>query len=210
MFLNYTLPIWSKSPDAPRVPSPSEGASASKLLGRCEWPLSISLPQTVELATGGGDVRSFKLPETFLERYTPVSIQYDLKVIVSRGKLRSDNMYVFPLFLYLSTCSTTSPSIRIKTAFGYVPSSRPEPSSMLRQCVYDQDLPIPDPSVDPAGWKTLRPVSVRGLMFKSVPAEARCTVGRTLTTCLTGADNLHSSLSQSLSASQEGASCLAL
>jgi hypothetical protein len=91
-FLNQTLPIWSKSLDSPRVPSPSEGASSTKLLGHCFWPLSIPIPRAVEVPSGGGDVRSYRLPETFLERYTKVSIQYDLSIIISRGGLRSDNM----------------------------------------------------------------------------------------------------------------------
>ena len=91
-FLNQTLPIWSKSLDCPRVPSPSEGASSTKLLGHCVWPLSIPIPRSVEVPSGGGDVRSYRLPETFLERYTKVSIQYDLSIIISRGGLRSDNM----------------------------------------------------------------------------------------------------------------------
>jgi hypothetical protein len=109
VFLHHTLPVWAKSPETPRVPSPSEGASASKLLGHCEWPLSMALPRTVELPTGAGDLRSFKLPETFLERYTPVSIQYDLKVTISRGKLRSDNMYAFHFHLAgVNICSPLS------------------------------------------------------------------------------------------------------
>ncbi|TFK27772.1 hypothetical protein FA15DRAFT_685673 [Coprinopsis marcescibilis] len=165
VFLNQTIPIWSKSLDSPRVPSPSEGASSTKLLGHCEWPLSVSLPRAVEIPSGGGDLRSYKLPETFLERFTTVSIQYDLAIIVSRGKLRSDNV--------------------IKTAFGYIPSSRPEPPSILRQLVYQEKLPLPIPSSDPEGWKTLRPVSVRGLMFKTRPIEARCTLSITRPLCYT-------------------------
>ncbi|RXW17835.1 hypothetical protein EST38_g8027 [Candolleomyces aberdarensis] len=164
-FLNQTLPIWSKSLDSPRVPSPSEGASSAKLLGHCVWPLSIPIPRTVELPSGGGDVRSYRLPETFLERYTKVSIQYDLSIIISRGGLRSDNV--------------------IKTAFGYVPSSRPEAPSILRQLVYQEKLPLPGPSTDPEGWKTLRPVSARGCMFKTRPVEARCTLSLAKPLCYT-------------------------
>src|SRR5690606_22187449 len=98
-FLHQTLPIWAKSLDSPRVPSPSEGASSTKLLGHCVWPLSIPIPRTVELPSGAGDVRSYRLPETFLERYTKVSVQYDLQIIISRGKLRSDNVYVLASYL---------------------------------------------------------------------------------------------------------------
>ena len=64
----------------------------------------------------------------------------------------------------------------IKTAFGYVPSTRPDAPSLLRQLVYQDGLPLPGPSTDPEGWKTLRTVPVRGVMFKSRRVEARCTV----------------------------------
>ncbi|CAA7267040.1 unnamed protein product [Cyclocybe aegerita] len=156
VFLHHTQPIWSKSPDAPRVPSPSEGASANKLVGHCFWPLSIPLPRTVNVPAGSGETRPFRLPETFLERHTKVSVQYDLTIVLSRGKLRADN--------------------RIKTAFGYVPSTRPEPPSLLRQLAYQQFLPLPGPFTDPEGWKTLRPVLVRGMMFRTQRVEAKCTL----------------------------------
>ncbi|KAH9481700.1 hypothetical protein JR316_0006227 [Psilocybe cubensis] len=156
VFLSQTQPIWSKSPDTPRVPSPSEGASSNKLLGHCVWPLSIPLARTVTVPSGSGDLKSFRLPETFLERQTRVSVQYDLTVVVSRGKLRADH--------------------KIKTAFGYVPSSRPEPPSILRQYAYQQFLPLPGPLSDPEGWKNLRPVSVRGTLFGSLRVDAKCTL----------------------------------
>ncbi|KAF9048581.1 hypothetical protein BJ165DRAFT_1526021 [Panaeolus papilionaceus] len=156
VFLCQTLPIWSKSPDAPRVPSPSEGASSNKLLGHCVWPLNISLARSANFPTGAGDTRSFRLPETFLERHTRVSVQYDLTITVSRGMLRSDN--------------------KLTTAFGYVPSTKPDPPSLLRQLAYQQFLPLPGPSSDPEGWKTLRPVSVRGILFKKHRVETKCTL----------------------------------
>lgn len=67
---------------------------------------------------------------------------------------------------------------RIRTAFGYVPNTRPGPPSLLRQLAYQQGCPLPNPLTDPEGWKILRPVSCRGtMMFGRV--DARCTV-RTL------------------------------
>lgn len=56
---------------------------------------------------------------------------------------------------------------------------------MLRQLVYQEGLPLPGPSADPEGWKTLRPVSSRGLMFKSRPVEARCTLALAKPLCYT-------------------------
>jgi hypothetical protein len=125
-------------------------------MGHCVWPLSIVLPRTMSVPSGSGEMRPFRLPETFLERQTRVSVQYDLTIIVSRGKLRADN--------------------RIKTAFGYVPSTRPEAPSLLRQLAYQQFLPVPGPLSDPEGWKTMRPVAVRGTMFSVHRAEAKATV----------------------------------
>ncbi|KAG6821318.1 hypothetical protein H0H93_000179 [Arthromyces matolae] len=153
-FLKHSLPIWSKSPNIPRIPSPTEAASQSKLLGRCEWPLSIPLPRTVTLPNEAGSLQTYPLPETFLERHTPASIQYEFSIHISRGMLRSDN--------------------EIKTAFGYVPSTRPGQSSLLRQLAYQQNAPLPGPSCDPEGWKSLRPVTARTLMFRSRKVEVQC------------------------------------
>ena len=94
VFLNQTQPIWAKSMDTPRMPSPSEGTASNKLLGHCVWQLSIPLPRIVTVPLGSGEMRPCRLPETFLERNTPVSVQYDLTIIVSRGMLRSDNRSV--------------------------------------------------------------------------------------------------------------------
>jgi hypothetical protein len=47
---------------------------------------------------------------------------------------------------------------------------------MLKQLAYQQFLPLPGPLSDPEGWKTLRPVVVRGVAFKSRQVDARCTV----------------------------------
>lgn len=78
----------------PRAPSPSAGTSQSKLLGHCVWPLSIPLPKTAVCSNGTGDMQAFRLPETFLERHTSASVQYDFTILISRGKLRSDSQYV--------------------------------------------------------------------------------------------------------------------
>lgn len=163
-FLDHTQPIWAKSPDGP-LPSSSDGPLCHKLIGHCVWPLSIPISRTVSVPTGAGNTRSFRLPETFLERHTSVSIQYDLTINISRGKLRADN--------------------RIKTAFGYVPATRPDPPSLLKQLAYQQFLPLPGPLSDPEGWKMLRPVSVRGVAFQSHEAEVRCTLSLSKPLCYT-------------------------
>lgn len=163
-FLNLTVPIWSKAPDAPRLPSTSPGANGSKLCGQCIWPISIVIPRTVNLPSGSGE-QPYHLPETFLERHTGASIQYDLTILISRGKLRADN--------------------RIITAFGYVPATRPDPPSRLRQLAYEQNAPIPGPDVDPAGWKVLPPIPIRGHVFKTRRTEARCRIALANPLCYT-------------------------
>ncbi|KAJ3564409.1 hypothetical protein NP233_g8319 [Leucocoprinus birnbaumii] len=125
VFLNHVLPVWSKIQDLPRIPSDSEGTTGTKLQGDCVWPLSIALPRTVEVPTGSGESRFCRLPETFLERQTQVSVQYDFTLHISRGKLRSDS--------------------QIKTAFGYVPSIRPGPSSLLRHLRTSKGVRFPTP-----------------------------------------------------------------
>ena len=93
-FLSQTLPIWSRSPDSSRVPSPSEGATGNKLIGECVWPFSITLPKAINVPNSSGEACFYRLPETFLERHTKVSVQYDFSVLISRGKLRASNSYV--------------------------------------------------------------------------------------------------------------------
>lgn len=153
-FLNHSLPIWSKSRDVPRIPSPSEGASKAKLLGRCEWPLSIPLPRTVVAPNGTGSKETYHLPETFLERHTNASVQYDFTIHISRGLTRSDS--------------------RIKTAFGYIPNTRPAPPSELRQLAYHHGSPLLGPHSDPSGWKSLGPATARGVMYRQQPVKVEC------------------------------------
>ncbi|KAJ7158556.1 hypothetical protein C8R46DRAFT_394511 [Mycena filopes] len=146
VFLTQSLPLWSNSD------SRSSGA-ATKLLGECVWPFSIPLPKAVSLKDFSHDVL-FRLPETFLERHTRASVSYEISVLVSRGKLRADS--------------------QIKTRFGYIPSIRPDPPSLLRQLAYRENSLLPGPEVDPAGWKTSSPAVIRGSIFKTRQATVHC------------------------------------
>ncbi|KAJ3757690.1 hypothetical protein EV360DRAFT_83778 [Lentinula raphanica] len=152
-FLNIVYPIWSRSADTPRASSPSEGANGSKLFGDCVWSFSIPMPRTVTV--GKSDIQ-YRLPETFSERDSAASVQYDLTIHVSRGKLRSDSL--------------------IRTPFGFVPSSKPESPSILRQLAYQQRMPVPGPSADPQGWKTLPTCRAKGTTLQNYPANVRCTL----------------------------------
>ncbi|KAJ6513064.1 hypothetical protein C8R45DRAFT_1088146 [Mycena sanguinolenta] len=146
VFLNQSLSLWSKTD------SRSTGA-ATKLLGPCVWPFSIPLPKAVSLKDSGDD-SLYRLPETFLERHTRASVAYEICVLVSRGKLRTDS--------------------QIKTRFGYIPSTRPEPPSPLRQLAYRDHTILPGPDVDPLGWKTSSTAVVRGTLFKTRQAAVHC------------------------------------
>ncbi|KAJ7170804.1 hypothetical protein C8R43DRAFT_944647 [Mycena crocata] len=146
VFLNQSLPLWSKAD------SRSSGA-ATKLLGACVWPFSIPLPKAVSMKDGSHDTL-FRLPETFLERHTRASVSYEICVLVSRGKLRTDS--------------------QIKTRFAYVPSTRPDPPSLLRQLAYRENTLLPGPEVDPAGWYTSSTAVIRGTVFKTRQATVHC------------------------------------
>ncbi|KAL0954347.1 hypothetical protein HGRIS_003341 [Hohenbuehelia grisea] len=155
-FLNDTHTLWSKSSSSngSRTPSPTGGSG--KLQGACSWPFSLALPSTVRLpfSSARGQTVVCPLPETFNERGVRAVVQYDITLKVVRGKLRADNT--------------------ITTAFGYVPSSRPQPPSMLRQLAYQEGCPLPGPEVDPEGWQILPPFVARGVVFSARMAEARC------------------------------------
>ncbi|KAJ8072273.1 hypothetical protein AAF712_007749 [Marasmius tenuissimus] len=155
-FLTLTHPVWSKSADG----STTGTSSSPKLVGRNVWPISIALPRTIS-----GSSESYQLPETFRESGMDATVQYELTVHVARGKLRTDD--------------------RIRVTFGYVPSSRPGPSSELRQIANEQNTPIPGPHIDPLGWSIARIAIARGLILRSRHAEIHCSLSLTSPLCYT-------------------------
>ena len=117
-------------------------------------PFSIMLPRTIQGAQS-------KLPETFLERHTRSSIQYDFTIIIERhgGMLKNDSKCVS-----IHSCCQIQRALnelyRIKTAFGYVPSIRTEtPTSLMRQLAYTQHAAVPGPRADPDpnAWTLVMP-----------------------------------------------------
>ncbi|KAF7327972.1 hypothetical protein MKEN_00377400 [Mycena kentingensis (nom. inval.)] len=140
-FLTQSLCLWSKAD------SKTSGA-ATKLLGTSSWPFSIPMPKTVSLK------ERFNLPETFLERHIGGSVTYEISVLVSRGKLRSDS--------------------EIKTRFAYIPGIRPDPPSLLRQLAYREHTELPGLEVDPIGWTSTATAIVRGTIFKTRQAAMHC------------------------------------
>ncbi|KAJ7126274.1 hypothetical protein C8R44DRAFT_781516 [Mycena epipterygia] len=144
-FLDIPVPLWSKS-----LASPSLG-------GDCYWPFSIHIPKDVLLADPEKHdaVRSYLLPQTFLERGTKVSAHYYLSVQIIRSAMlfREDEL---------------------QTMFVYVPALRPEPPSILRQLAYQENIPIPGPEIDGDGWHTCPSVTMRGTVFNNRQVEVQC------------------------------------
>ncbi|TRM64222.1 hypothetical protein BD626DRAFT_249145 [Schizophyllum amplum] len=131
-------------PAGPAQESPSTTAIRT-------FPLCISLPREVAL-----DGHRVKPPETFIEKRTAVSVQYELTVTLSRGMLRSDT--------------------QISTFIAYVPSTRPSAPSLVRQLAQEQHLPVPGPADDPQGWVTLAAGIIKGKVFKARKVELQCTL----------------------------------
>ncbi|KAJ7455216.1 hypothetical protein B0H11DRAFT_2161031 [Mycena galericulata] len=147
-FLDHSTPLWLKGMANPRDASGSQ--YHGKLSGDYHWPFSISLPKEVTLPdpTGKqGQVRTYHLPQTFLERSTRASVYYELFVHIARSTFRVDS--------------------KLQTMFVYVPALRPDPASRLRQLAYRQNGPIPGPDADPEGWHTLPAVQTKGTVFNT-------------------------------------------
>ncbi|KAK7033382.1 hypothetical protein R3P38DRAFT_2922387 [Favolaschia claudopus] len=155
-FLDVSTPLWLKG-----MADPRDIASGSqfngKFSGDYHWPFAISLPKEVVLpdpAGKNGDVRSYHMPQSFLERTVRASVIYELCVHIARSAFRVDN--------------------NLQTMFAYVPAIRPESPSRGRQLAYRQNGPIPGPDLDPEGWHTLRPAWVTGTVFNARRVEIKC------------------------------------
>ena len=72
--------------------------------------------------------------------------------------------------------SVLSSFCSINTAFAYIPRTKPEPTSLLRQLAYQELSPLPGPDSDPDGWKNLDPVTCRGYILPHHPVNIQCTV----------------------------------
>jgi hypothetical protein len=57
-----------------------------------------------------------------------------------------------------------------------MPISRPDPPSMIRQLAYKEGSVLLGPGGDPAGWKVLDPVTIKGTLFDTKAIEVKCTV----------------------------------
>ncbi|KAJ7778581.1 hypothetical protein DFH07DRAFT_876169 [Mycena maculata] len=148
-FLDITIPLWPK-------PESSSGGRVSP--GHCHWPFEINIPKDVILADPErpGVVRSYSLPQTFLERGTNASAHYYLSLQIIRGArlFREED--------------------EVKTMFVYVPAVRPDPPSVSRQLAYQENVPIPGPEIDMDGWHSCPPVILKGKVFNNRRVEVQC------------------------------------
>ncbi|KAF7374624.1 hypothetical protein MSAN_00347200 [Mycena sanguinolenta] len=158
-FLDISTPLWLKGMPNPRDSNagPSDSKFNGKLSGDYHWPFSISLPKEVTLpdpTRRHGEVRTYKLPQTFLERTTRATVFYELCVHVARSTFRVDN--------------------NLHTMFVYVPAIQPNPPSRNRQLAYRQNGPIPGPDLDSEGWYTLPTATILGTVFNARRVKIQC------------------------------------
>ncbi|KDR78970.1 hypothetical protein GALMADRAFT_154856 [Galerina marginata CBS 339.88] len=173
-FLNLTCSLWSPSSGEPRNDLAANDSSAppinnssravgaatrftGKLHGEYSWPFSIPLPKEVVLPSGKEkEQKSFTLPQTFNERHARGSINYEMSVRISRGKLQSD--------------------YRIFARFGYIPISRPPPLPNLRRLSYQEGTLLLGPTIDPEGWYSEDSVTIQGSVFNNRTVQIGCTL----------------------------------
>ncbi|KAI0749321.1 hypothetical protein C8Q80DRAFT_1218531 [Daedaleopsis nitida] len=164
-FLYMSRILYSAAESPPDSPKPSR---RGRLSGRHEWPYSFRLPKGISILTsittdGHAERQTYRLPPGFSDAQSDVHVQYSLVVRVDRGGFRASRKLVVPI--------------------QYVPLARPSAPTILRQLAYQQNTALAGLDDDPDGWKTLGPVRVKGLLFKTVEAEAvlQLAVSRPLT-----------------------------
>ncbi|KAI0833624.1 hypothetical protein BC628DRAFT_1308762 [Trametes gibbosa] len=146
-FLDLSRDLWDAKSDS------------TKLKGKQSWPFTLALPQEcsiLERGRGKQPQQSYPLPPTFSERASPAYIDYKLVVTVRKSAFRVNQT--------------------LATTFVYVPMTRAEPPSPLRQLAYREGSALVGPEGDPDGWKVLPSVTVAGTIFGARPVELQCTV----------------------------------
>lgn len=162
-FLDQPITSWVRTNGDPRSVSPTPDASTSsntkkfdgKLSGNYNWPFSFPFPK--EVAVGiQGQQSMYPTPQTFLEYDKSGSVHYELTLRLTHGILRSDS--------------------KLHANVVYVPDITPAPSSLLRHVAYVQNLIAPRPEVDPSGWHTLSPATVKGRLSAERKVKLQCTL----------------------------------
>ncbi|KAJ3830104.1 hypothetical protein EV361DRAFT_923544 [Lentinula raphanica] len=146
-FLESSTTLWSKDIHSERH-------------DQMHWSFSIHLPREVVVSSttmtksGSSTVDSVQacaLPPTFMERNIRACIRYNLIVHIARSKFREDS--------------------NLQMAWTYVPASKPDPPSELRQLAYQENSPLLGPQADPNGWYTLPSAQIYGTLFKNRVVE---------------------------------------
>ncbi|THH29433.1 hypothetical protein EUX98_g4769 [Antrodiella citrinella] len=123
------------------LPDPPE-VSEGKLDGEHSWPFAIRLPKGIRIVLSDKEGHNFLLPPTLSKHASKVQVKYKLVARVKKGILSSDN--------------------RLEAEFDYTPRFRPSQPSILRQIATMENQPLVGPDEDPAGWKVLDPIVLRG------------------------------------------------
>lgn len=174
IFLNELTTLWSKAMGDPRDPDAiPQGEYNGKLLGDYMWPFSLKLPSSVTLTGNSGG--EFKLPQSFVERDTRASVQYDVVVRFVRGIMRPDSECVVPINQLIDV-NVMSISDRLEARMAYIILSKPGLPSLFRQLAYQENSPLLGPDADPEGWLTFDPVNLQGKIFKKRHVNATCRV----------------------------------
>lgn len=94
-FFKHTISLWSRTTVDLASPSRAVDVRTGKLRGHYSWSFKIPIPDSVILEDPVLRQREFRLPQTFVERQTRVSVRYDLCVQITRGLFRADSLLVF-------------------------------------------------------------------------------------------------------------------
>ncbi|KAJ7808614.1 hypothetical protein B0H14DRAFT_3761514 [Mycena olivaceomarginata] len=113
--------------------------------------------------TTSGQPSTFRMPESFLERHTRVTVLYEISVAVSRAMFRSDSKRAS------ATCrvhAQTLPRLSDNAHTGSI-------------------APLLGPTDDRQGWETSAPALARGHAFRTRDAVVRCTLSLPRPLCYT-------------------------
>ncbi|KAG6854439.1 hypothetical protein C0991_006518 [Blastosporella zonata] len=92
VFLNKSYNVWSKAMGNPRYASSTQNVKHRGNLdsGVYTWPLLIPFPANFDYSDGLTAKKSYRTPQSFLERGAPATVQYELLLRIGRGVLRAD------------------------------------------------------------------------------------------------------------------------
>ncbi|KAJ6623969.1 hypothetical protein B0H10DRAFT_2162288 [Mycena sp. CBHHK59/15] len=139
----------------------NEDKGASKLAkGKYSWPFTFTLPAKVSPPDAKG--MTIPLPPSFSERASPAYIDYKIVATVKRGAFKVNQ--------------------ELSTNFAYMPLVQPDTPSALRQLAYKEGSELIGPDGDPAGWKVLEPLKIKGKLFDAKEVDVECTLAYTIGT----------------------------